>query len=459
MTVKVQVIVRIQTGVWPEAFIATGDSDGEYATETGAVALQWLRTDDLDSVHRGSVQQFRVWYQSLGFTEEAPVILLVPGTFGSFHHIFLQGAQKKHWQQALPFLVEEKLAADLESQHLVAMPGADNSAAIVGCIDHGLMRSLLDFFHQHDIELQKMLPEAQLIPEIRQILQVWLDGPEAWVSYPGQAAQKVDLAALEVLLPALITDPLTEAGSSDEDTPEADSPLEAEPDIIVEVHIYAPVESESEASVLAGKLTGLPVEVLGLEENGLFAQSVSALLSQTDTRKQINYRTGLYKSARRSSRLWKLWKPVAVAASVCLVADMALHVGSGVYFQSGAEQLKGDNLALYQEIVPGDKTVVDVRDRLLKVLKKSQQPVQAAAFLEALQILSRVTADNKGKVVPKSLDFNDTNGKVSLDVTAGNFEDLNRYLEALRAAGLKASMETGNKDKQGIVARLTMRKA
>ena len=442
---RIQLIVRLR----PESDLVSGS----YALE-----WCWLNKDRLidGDIYQGSLSELVTWRESLELDEQdLPVHLLVSGHMSSCHRMSLNENQRKHWQQALPYLLEEQLASDLESLHLVSFAETGQEFVNAGCIARKQMETLLDQFISAGIDPQKVMPENQFLTRATDIVSVWLERDAAYIAAPGHFGQLLDRDALSVVLPGLLADD-EPADTLQDDDAEAGATF-----IITGVKVYHGA-GDAEAVAMISNIAGgdVPVEDVERSQPSLLPDMLSELAGRGGKSSFLDFRTGDYKCTRRASRRWRQWRPLAIAAGLWLGLELLFNVGTGFYFQNRAEALRDENFATYRELRPDDRRVADVRYSLTRFLRDANNQGSEAVFLGMLKTLSQVSSGETGKnITPRNMDFNDANGRLSMDVQAGSFDALNRYLDKLKEAGLNAKMETGNQDAQGVSARLTVRSA
>ncbi|MCL6271148.1 type II secretion system protein GspL [Sansalvadorimonas sp. 2012CJ34-2] len=447
---KTQLVVRIA----PDASLSSTD-----------FMLEWVYASReatcVGPILTGTLSELSAWRATQTLNEQdLPIFLIVPGCLAASFRMHLNDNQRKHWQQALPFLLEEKLAFDLESQFLVSALDSSGDSTRSSCISHKAIKQLIELFVSAGADPQKVIAETQFFKGEQGVLSIWLEGDHALLAKGNGYGQLLDIEALPVIIPGLLEDEPTPAMEGVEDPEEEDS-LSQDNDLVTSVRIYTgPGDEQTFQEIIQIAEKNVPVERVARDNQSLFFDVIPAISEKIKKRTLLDFRTGAYKCARRASRRLRQWKPVAIAASLWLGVELVFNVSSGFYFEHRADVLRAENLATYQQLRPGDKTVVDVRDRLTKFLRSASSQKSEAVFLDILQTISKVTDGETGKTItPRNMDFNEANGRLSLDVQATNFDILNRYLDELRAAGLNARMETGNQDTQGISARLTVRKA
>ena len=446
---KIELIVRVK----PDS-----------ATTCDPLSLEWIMCDgnttEVAEPFEGDLTRLSQWYEENTTADaEHLITLLVPGSMASCHVPKLQEAQRKHWQQVVPYLLEERLAFDLESQHIVSTLSASADDSVVSsCISHEILSSLLEQFRSKGLSPHRVIPETQLFQGEEGTLSIWLENGYALVATDQDCAQLVDSEGLPVLLPTsgeAASFPDCEYSNGEPEQGLADK-ISAKP----KVRIW----SGPASSVLCEQLhTALPssvaVEQIQRDSDSLFPLSLSMLFNRDSRTKILDFRVGHYKCARTNRQLSK-WKPVAVLACIWLALEVGIRVASGFYFHHQADQLSASNQATYKELRPGGRRVVDIKSDLMKVLRDATIRSHDPVFLEVLKIVSRTsTGDSERGLVPKNIDYNETGQRISLDVQASSFEILNQHLETLRTAGLQVVMEAGNQESDRVSARLTVRKS
>ena len=108
------------------------------------------------------------WQQQPAETSEVPVVVIVPGNIAVSHELTLDDTQRKHWQQVTPFLLEEQLASDLETQYLTSALASDGHSVNVANIAHDSMKTLLEILLNASVDPQKVFVETQLFPGAEQ---------------------------------------------------------------------------------------------------------------------------------------------------------------------------------------------------------------------------------------------------------------------------------------------------
>ena len=425
--------------------------------------VEWCWLDGTGTINgrvmAGTFSQLAEWFEGESPQHrELPVTLIVSGLLSSCARKGLLEGQRRHWQQALPYLFEEQLATDIDDLHIVAVADTSGESISAGWIANQHMTQLLDHFGGIGVELQHVLPESQFYEGTSGLISVWLEGQSSYIAAPENYGQLVDTSSLELLVPSLLSE---DEPDKNELTVALDDDGEEEtPDLATTaagIFIFYVPQSADLAEKLAA-IGGVSAEQRALDDGSLLCEILPILSERQKSRQLIDFRTGVFKSTSKSGKLWRQWRPVAIIALVWLVTEVTINVVSGFYYQHEAEKLMAENLATYRELRPNDKRTVDVQHGLTLFLKNATPANTSPVFLQALQKISAASKSSSNTVV-WGIDFNEASHRLVLDMRAESFEALNRYAETLKAKGLTVSVENGNQDSWGVTARVIVRTA
>ncbi|GAA4647967.1 hypothetical protein GCM10023116_02290 [Kistimonas scapharcae] len=428
--------------------------------------VQWMvrgqASDDETTIRQGCITDLQVWAEQV--QNEAPeqwpeqVTVLLPGTLAGLHRLPVTSAQKKHLKQALPYLIEESLIGNVEEQHIVGLSETGRDSVLVGHLPVAAMQELIDTLAESGISPVSVVSENGLWHTDDQTIMLLFEQGMVTIASHEKPAQTVDREALPFLLGQYLHHDLIDQSTA---VQVDDDKGTSEPENMITTIKVLSERSESETDIaqmtaLAGE--GGKIEYQGINGGSVLSALASLLSEQRRARALVEFRSGAFKCPRKAGKRWRQWRPVAWVAGVWVALEFVFYLGQGFWFQHQAAHYYDQNYALYKEINSGDRSVVDVRNRFNSLLKRAGTAKTDNGFLQVLNTLSRVSAQAGAKgVEPKSLDFNESGDGVTLNVAAASFEAVNRYLEALRDAGLKATMETANQEGNTVVARLSMR--
>ncbi|WP_439888965.1 type II secretion system protein GspL [Pseudomonas sp. MBLB4123] len=312
--------------------------------------------------------------------------------------------QKARWlHQALPFAVEELLAEDVEQFHLaLGEPLADGRHRVFA-----VRRSwLASWLALCETPPQAIAVDADLLP--REGTQLLALGSRCLVG--GVEVARLALSAEE--WPAL-------------------APLCPRPHIVYRTSHQAELEPADQCPEVADPHVWLA------------QQAVFGNLAQ-----------GEFASVGAGER-WQRWWPLLGLVGLWLVLQWGFNLAQGWHLQSQADAYAGANEALYRELFPDDRKLVDLRAQLDQHLAEGGVSGQGRMLGLLAQVHQAMTAEG-ARVEVEQLDFSDGRGDLALQVLAPGFSDLERLRERLLEAGLVVQLGSASREGQGVSARLVI---
>lgn len=312
-----------------------------------------------------------------------PVVTLVPGSDLIFRRVSLPGKYSRQAAAALPYLLEEQIASDVDELHLVVL-GHEGHDVDLMAVDKEKMQTWLGWLQQAGLKSQQLLPDVLALPQAADGWSALQLGKE-WLLRQGPCQ---GIVADEPLLAMLLA-------------------VEAEP---VTIHSHTPVPPIPNANWQAAD-PELPM----------------LLLAKGALNCQANLLQGPYRPQTEYSRYWLQWRKVAVVAGLLLLVALTQR---GVHLYQLAEQdkaLKAEIRQVYTRIFPGETRIVNVRSQMAQHLKLLGQTPQDGVLL-LLTELAPTFAEVPG-LKPQVLRFDAARGELRLQVTAPGFTEIERFRE------------------------------
>ena len=323
-----------------------------------------------------------------------PVVTLVPGSDLIFRRVSLPGKYNRQAAAALPYLLEEQIASDVEALHLVVLAHQGHDVDLMA-VDKVKMQGWLDWLQQAGLTSLQLLPDVLALPLASDGWSALQLGEE-WLLRQGPCQ---GIVAEESLLAMLLA-------------------AQAEP---VTIHAHTPAPAIPAANWLAAD-PELPMLLLAKGALGC----------------QANLLQGPYRPQTEYSRYWLQWRKVAVVAGLLLLVALTQR---GVHLYQLAEQdkaLKAEIRQVYTRIFPGETRIVNVRSQMAQHLKLMGQAPQDGVLL-LLTELAPVFAEVPG-LKPEVLRFDAARGELRLQVTAPGFTEIERFREL---AGKRFEVQQG----------------
>lgn len=282
--------------------------------------LRWLSTSDSVRVQRGVppvAPDDRLW---VILPAEEVLLMSAPRVARSPAQL----------QQALPYAIEDQLAAAIETQHVAWAPAADPQQVAVAVVARARLDALLAVLRAHGLEPDVLIPEPLLLP--------WQVGVATVLVEPGRALLRYGEARAFV----------------------------GQPD---ELHMFA-------GSVSAG----LDAVVLGNQQSPLPARTTrhvdDALLAYADALRndpQLNLLQGDYAPRRRAGHAQRAWRWAAGLAFAAVLLSFAFAWVERAQLASLVGHQRTEMADLYRAAVPGATRVVDAEQQLRSALAAAGQ--------------------------------------------------------------------------------------
>lgn len=126
-----------------------------------ASAIAWLACDDGRPVARGSDALDEAAAHATG----RRIVALAPGASVLLTRVAVPSRKPHHIRQAVPFLLEEQLAADVATLHFAIGPRAADGSVAVAVVDRELLAQWLATLAEAGLDPDLLLPEPLALPD------------------------------------------------------------------------------------------------------------------------------------------------------------------------------------------------------------------------------------------------------------------------------------------------------
>lgn len=317
-----------------------------------------------------------------------PVIVLISAACVLFKWVSLPGKLTRQTYRALPFLLEEEVASDVEDLHLVVL-GQRNKELALMAVDRHLMQQWLDWLDAAGLTTKQLVPDVLALP--------WQDGEwsavqidDQWLFRSGEfAGMQVESGWLAPLLGGF--DPLPQIASYSAIPDQALGSWRAEP------------------AELAMRLLAIGVRQV-----------------------RANLLSGPYRIQPEWQRLWRPWRKVAIAAAILLGLGLVNRL---VYLQevrAETAQLRTQSVQVYQQLFPNEKRVVNPRLQMRQHLQALDGQGQQVSLLRQLTLLSPILAELK-QIKPDMLRYDASRSELRLQASATGYQDFEVFRQRTEA--------------------------
>lgn len=398
----------------------------------------------------GTVQQLIEWIEEIrGDFFDLSVVVILSGVNLVSMQVNIPSKQAKHIAQALPFMLEDMVAEDVESLH-IATGNRDKGGELPVVLCHkSHLHNLVSRFEELSIHVEYLVGDMGCLPCEEGVWHFLTDGRNLLVSIYGQSPLTIELDALPVLLNSLFVE-----GT---ETPEK-----------ILVTVSSDFKSDNLenwlktqfTSHLADVQTQFEIEHVEITSFHYLCESILPALGNGP----INLLQGDLKpiSKRRPSMI--KWKPVAALASVFVVFFLGFQYTYAWKLEEQARQADQEARSLYKKYFPQDRRIVDVRRQMKDKLEAASNQGAGKGFLvlltmvgEKLNELNR--SSGSPRLSPIRISFDEAQGDLKIDFLAGGFADLDALKAKLETLSLSVEIARASQDGDQMKARMNIRSA
>lgn len=333
--------------------------------------------------------------------------LVLPMEVASAFAVSLPTTKARWLRQALPYAVEELLAEDVEQLHLSLGDRLADGRYRVIAVRRSLLRSWLGLMDELGIRVSSIFVDADLMPYIENRL--LFIGERALLGGAGPLRLALDAAQWPSLAPRL-SGPLRAKGVT-EQAPE----------------VIGPVSYSQELD---------PYRLLSRGRGHA-----------------VNLAQGDFAIQREGAGLGP-WKGVAIVAGMWLLLQFGLNLAQSLYLQQKADDYAAASEALYRELFPEERRIVNLRAQFAEHLQQGGS-VGSGRFLQLLdQAADAFLQAPQLSIV--QLDYSESDGNLALQVRAGDFAALEQLRQRLTDSGLVVQMGSASREEGGVAARVVI---
>lgn len=391
---------------------------------------QWLNAAAADAeIGSGRLDEFA---QAAMAVPRMPVVVLLPASFALAVAVNVPQRQQRQMLAALPFLLEENVAADIEQLHVVPGLRIDAQRLQALAIESRLFAGLLALMQAAGIDPDIVTLDALALPQAGF---VFLDGEMCLLRDPDGGALVFDAQDAAVIVDGVAGWP---AGLS--------VACAQEPDVAVARSIEADALAREPAVPVQFDETPRPLLAL------LAGQTADAWA------RVPNLRQGEF--ARRGAGEFSLgfdWRPLAWLAACLAVVALGYQLALGMSYSRAADATRDAQVALYRQLFPGSNNVPAPRKQMQGQIEAGT--VRGGVFVGLVARTAEGFASAGGDAAgyrPGNMAWDAAQRQLRIDVLARSLEDLDRLRAALEQLGLSVDIGAGIAQDGGYKARMNV---
>ena len=354
-------------------------------------------------------------------TYDGFIVFVVSGEKVLMTNASVPSKQKRKIVQAVPFVVEEQLAAEIDDSVFAIGERNQNGEVRVSVIDEEVLEGIMARLQELDLRPNKMISETSLVKSKGSAVAV-IEDDRAHFLRPdgcGITLQKESVAAAISLVEPSSELELIGSASSFES-------------------LAIPI---AEARANEVNVSELQVEFMGF----------SQLCSYFDG-SETNMLQGKYKVEEPIPEIGKEWRQVLIVLAVGALLHLGLVFGQGWHLAKKADEKKHSARALYEEIFSREKNVRDIRRRWNSKLGRRDTD----AGNDFLSLFTKAAEGvEPAELILQNINYNESRGDLVFQVFASSSESLVQYSEKLKTEGLSA--EIGAISQEGDLVRGSIR--
>lgn len=342
-----------------------------------------------------------------------PVDVLVPAAAMTLTSVHLPEKGQRQALKALPFMLEEALAEDVDAMHFTVGP-RDGDALSVVAVAHEQMQTWLSCLTEAGLKVKRIVPDCLALP-----------------------LQECQWAAMNFGNELLLRTGLATGQSL---------PL---PWLPIALEQLRPAQGEvSVASYTDMQLEGVELKPQSLELPML-------VLARGILHAPVNLLSGVYTPKREYSKQLMMWKSAAIVIAIACVLAL-VNKGLTIHQVNGQiADLKAQSESIYQQVVPGNSRIVNLRSQMesqLRALQGQGSGAEFFAMLDGLQDAFKQVPELK----PNSLRFESARNEIRMQVSAKNYAQIEKFKEIV---GRRFQLDGGtmNSGEEQVTSTLTLR--
>jgi general secretion pathway protein L len=346
-------------------------------------------------------------------------MLLLPSSQVQLKVVALPTKWNRKLEQALPFMLEEQLACDVDDVFIaIGKPiqeDEQHSIQIALC-DQVWLKSWIEFFTDADIELHRITPDALLLPQPEQGILAMVELGEQWLCRFGQW----HISAIEKNWGADYLHALA---------PE-------------KIEHYSPADSVPDVAPKIAKQNDYDLPL------AIFAKEMK--------NQSFNLQQGIFAAAKKQPQWWRDWRSGVIAAGIAVLSFVAVKSAQLVIYQSQADEYRAQAVDVYKKAFPGKV----VRPHLLRQQIKNElaglSGEEQGGFLELTDHFVAVYGKVKD-FTPETFRYDRRRNELRIRAQASGFQTFGQVKAILEQRGLSVEQGSLNNDGDVVIGEIRLR--
>lgn len=366
----------------------------------------------------------------------AKFTLVLPAELTFYESVKLPARSQRQAMQALPFVVEEHLAQDIENVHLAVGNKQADGAWSVLVIEQELMHSVLDVCRGCGMIPAAVVTDADALPCVAGELHI--------VMHDGRVLLRTTTLATATSLEDVVTilHMLTRQDAA-----------------FSKIHFWR--QSGHAQQVLLAQQLSTEFAALGDVETRIddLDGSLSQFLFRQPAVAAINLLQGPF-FIRQEGKGLDWWQIAAAVLGFAWLGQTGIQTASGWYFTQGATKLDRMAEEQYHILFPDARQLSNPRKRLQSKLMSGATPAGSNTFdaMFGASMQAYMSIASKDGLSIKQLRYEGKRSELEMEIRATTIDQLDQFKQALDKAGLQSKISSANEaDGGGITGRMQIK--
>ncbi|HLW74252.1 MAG TPA: type II secretion system protein GspL [Gammaproteobacteria bacterium] len=386
---------------------------------------RWLLVDALGN---------RIGFAQRGPLAEAAVqapgrrlTALVPGEYVTLLNADIPSKSAQKVLQAAPFMLEDRLAEDVESLHFAAGLH-DTGGHLISATTRARMRHWLELLTQAGLNPTMLVPDLCALQPEPETAVAALDDGYALVRFPDGSGYTVEQDLALQLLKRRFADAAT--------------PLKR-------IVLYAP---EDAASTFVSALDGSDIAVV---HKPLTDGTLPLLAAGLRSTHPLNLLQGPFQVRSNLQEHWRTWRVAAVLLGVCLLLGLVQQVMAYVHLKHQAASLDAEVAQVFSQAMPGSQPQLGGELAQMKSkLKELQGGSDTGSLLPLLDALGEGLTSSPSVQI---IGLNFQGGSLQVQLQAADIGALDALKATLaRQNGLNVSLDSVDASGSQVTGRIVL---
>ncbi len=419
---------------------------------TSSTAVEWIMFDRLgqriDS-DVSNIDQLAERIPNLG--DDADVTAIIPDEFVLLTQVSIPSTQMRQIKQALPFMVEELIADDIEDVHIAITEQFDPSQKIVNAavVQHTLLINWLDVLLSHGISASCIAIDSLCLPFDPNTWTLLADGDRLLIRTDEYAGMAIAAEDFELVFNGLMEQLHVDNESSH---------------IVIkpQFNIVSSAQQQSDQALCSTLVAYLQDNYPDHDvKESFYQESLTEIISTAwfnQPAKGINLLQGGYSVSENNVNSWQRWKLTASIAAVGIISYLLLTLGSGWYFSSQAKHYEQQSVTLYKQLFPNERRIVSPKKQMQNYLRISGTSTNTA-FLALLAETAKQLGNQDSDLAlsVNQLRFDSERGDLQFEVQSQSLDQLDQLKQQLANAGLQVDISSATEQDNIVMGRIVVR--